>query len=175
VVIRERPFVGKLSLKGRLADAAFVAGAETTLAAPLPTRPGHAADGRCRILALAPDEWLLVGEMPEIERLGSELEARLAALHASVVDLGSATTIIEIEGSNAASLIAKGCSVDLGSGTARAERCFQTRLARLPVLIDAPFPGTRLLRVFIPRSLARSLWDWLSDAALEFRLAPPSR
>jgi sarcosine oxidase subunit gamma len=48
--------------------------------------------------------------------------------------------------------------------------CAQTLFAKLPVIIDQVSAGPSY-RLFVQRSAARWLADWLIDAAEEFRFA----
>jgi sarcosine oxidase subunit gamma len=85
-----------------------------------------------------------------------------------VTDLSAARAVIEITGPRARELLEKGCSIDLHPRAFAPGNCAQTLFARLPVIIDqiAAAPAYRL---FVRRSAARWLCDWLIDAAEEFR------
>jgi sarcosine oxidase subunit gamma len=85
-----------------------------------------------------------------------------------VTDLSASRAVIEIAGEEARSLLEKGCGVDLHPRAFGPGQCAQTVFAKLPVIIDqlSPAPAYRL---FVRRSAARWLADWLIDAAQEFR------
>jgi len=161
LVLRERPFVAKVSLRGDPDDRAFASGVERALGTTLPSDVGGVAEGPCTIFALAPDEWLVVAAGPAGD-IVSKLEAELVGMHMAAVDVSSATTIIEAAGAHALDVIAKGGAVDI-SAVAR-PRCCQMRLARFPVLIYAP-SGLDRYDVFVERSIAATAWNWLQDAA----------
>ena len=72
---------------------------------------------------------------------------------------------------SARSLLEKGCGVDLHPRAFGPGCCAQTLLARLPVIIDQ-LSVAPAYRVFVRRSAARWLVEWLIDAAEEFRFAP---
>ncbi len=67
-------------------------------------------------------------------------------------------------------MLEKGCGLDLHPRAFTAGCCAQTVFARLPVIIDQ-ISEAPLYRLFVQRSAARWLVDWLIDAAEEFRLA----
>jgi len=162
LVLRERPFVGKLSLRGDAGDPAFAAAAERALGSRLPTVPGETNESQAIVLALAPDEWLVVlRDGVAAAPLLARLEGALRGFHAAIVDVSSATTILLLLGPGGRDLLARGCSVVL-TGTGR---CWQTRLARAPVLIYAPADDAERLDLFAPRSLALHLREWLVDAS----------
>lgn len=138
---------------------------------PLAMQPNRVAAMReLRTLWLGPDEWLVTapgGAAPDLFR---RLSRALIGRHAGVTDLSASRAVIEIAGTQARPLLEKGCGLDLHPRAFGPGQCAQTLFAKLPVIIDqlAAAPAYRL---FVRRSAARWLTEWLIDAAQEFRFA----
>jgi sarcosine oxidase subunit gamma len=86
---------------------------------------------------------------------------------ASIIDLTSAKAVIGIAGLRARDVLAKGCSIDLHpaefpSGSAAATQV--DHIACQLWQIDTT-PDYELM---VGRSLAKSLWSWLTASAAEF-------
>ena len=108
-----------------------------------------------------------VGAVPE---LPTRIARATADLRAAVTDLSASRTIVEIAGPRARDLLQKGCGLDLHPRAFGPGQCAQTLFARLPVIIDQ-LSAAPSYRLYVRRSSARWLCDWLIDAAEEFRLA----
>jgi heterotetrameric sarcosine oxidase gamma subunit len=72
-------------------------------------------------------------------------------------------------------LLRKGCGLDLHPRKFGPGQCAQTVFAKLPVIIDQLGPDrlgvAPVYRLFVRRSAAHWLAQWLIDAAEEFRFA----
>ena len=125
-----------------------------------------------RTLWLGPDEWLVTSpERPGSRARWARLTRALAGQQATVTDLSASRAVIEISGSRARALLEKGCGLDLHPRAFGPGSCAQTLFAKLPVIIDQT-SAAPAYRLFVRRSAARWLAEWLIDAALEFRDAP---
>jgi sarcosine oxidase subunit gamma len=96
------------------------------------------------------------------------LTRALAGRQASVIDLSASRAIIEVSGTRARDLLQKGCGLDLHPRAFGPGQCAQTIFARLPVIIDQ-LSAAPAYRLFVRRSAAHWLAEWLIDAAQEFR------
>lgn len=165
--LAERPFLGKIVLRGDAADREFIASATRVLGLPLPTRPGT---GACRsdttVLCLAPDEWLVVSA-PGAHDLIARLRKALAGQHAATVEVSCATATIGVSGGRAAMLLRKICSIDLARQESAGRCCWQTRIGPFAVLVHWRGAADGF-EFHVARSYARSFWLWLNDAAAEF-------
>ncbi len=90
------------------------------------------------------------------------LEAALAGLHHSVVDVSASRVAFELVGEGRRDLLANGCGLDLHPRSWRAGMCAQTLLARAPVLLQEREAATRVL---VRASFAGHLAGWLSAIA----------
>ena len=165
VALSELRFADQIGIRVRPPVAAYLAGV------PLPMQPNRVAAMRqVRTLWLGPDEWLVTAPAETAPELMARLAGALAGRPAMVTDLSAARAIIEIGGSQARRLLAKGCGLDLHPRAFAAGQCAQTLFAKLPVILDQ-VTAAPLYRLFVRRSSARWLVDWLIDAAEEFRFA----
>jgi sarcosine oxidase subunit gamma len=162
VALAELCFAEQIGLRVRPPVAAYLAGV------PLPLEPNRVASMRTlRTLWLGPDEWLVTSPEGVAPDLMARLTRALAGRHAVVIDLSASRAIIEITGSRARDLLEKGCGLDLHPRAFGPGRCAQTLFAKLPVIIDQ-LGAAPAYQLFVGRSAARWLADWLIDAALEF-------
>ena len=163
VSLSELRFARQIGLRLRPPAPAYLGGV------PLPLQPNRVAVMRAvRALWLGPDEWLITAPEDAVPDLLSWITRAGASHRAEVTDLSASRIVVEIAGSQARALLEKGCGLDLHPRVFSAGRCAQTLFAKLPVIIDqiSTAPSYRL---FVRRSAARWLVDWLIDAAEEFR------
>ena len=133
----------------------------------LPLNPGWVAANGVTVVWQAFDEWLLLtadgGQNALLERLRSALDGR----HAAITDVSDLRAGFEIRGPRSRDLLAKGCAIDLHPRVFTTGDCAQTALARVRVTLRQ-LDDTPAYQVLVERSYAQFLWDWLTDAALEF-------
>jgi sarcosine oxidase, subunit gamma len=150
-------------LRGRV--PAYLAGL------PFPLEPNRTTSMRTvRVSWLGPDEWLITAPEGAVPELPTRIARALAERRAAVIDLSASRAIIEIAGPRARELLEKGCGLDLHPRAFEPGQCVQTLFARLPVIIDQ-LGAEPLYRLYVPRSSAQWLSEWLIDAAEEFRFA----
>ena len=87
---------------------------------------------------------------------------------ASIVDVSANRTIIEIGGTRARAVLAKGCSLDLHPRAFAAGQCAQTLLAQAQIILQqtAEAPTYRL---YVRCSFARYLATWLPGSSTHAR------
>jgi sarcosine oxidase subunit gamma len=171
VTLTEVPFLAKIALRGDPADARFRDGVRSALALDLAREPNtFTRRDALRCLWLGPDDWLVVGPAGAAAELSGRLEAALRGQHAAIVDLTAACAMFELRGKRAPEVLAKACSLDLHPRAFRPGQCAQSNFARTQAIValedDAP-----LFRLFVRRSFALYLADWLLDAMREYRAA----
>ncbi|MGE0260363.1 MAG: sarcosine oxidase subunit gamma [Alphaproteobacteria bacterium] len=165
ISLSELRFAEQIGLRLAPPVPAYLAGV------PLPLQPnGVASMGALRTLWRGPDEWLVTTPRGIGPDLTGRLERAVTGRHATVVNLSAGSTIVEIKGSEARTLLQKGCGIDLHPRAFGPGRCAQTVFAKVPVIIDQ-LSAAPLYRLFVRRSAARWLAEWLIDAAGEFRFA----
>ena len=163
VALSELRFAEQIGIRAKPPVAAYLAGV------PLPMQANRVASMReVRTLWLSPDEWLVTSPEGAAPDLIGRLTRALADRHAQVVNLSASRAVIEIAGPRSRALLEKGCGLDLHPRAFAPGCCAQTLFAKLPVIIDQ-LAATPAYRVFVRRSAARWLAEWLIDAAAEFR------
>ena len=170
VVLRERGHRAQVCLRGK-SGSDFDGKVEEVLGVRPPHEAGTAVgQGSTTLLWLGPDEWLAVFPDGEHEDVATALREVLAPLHAAVVDVGHARTVISVAGRHARSVLQKGCHLDLHPSRFHSGSVAQTKFARCHVLLhqtgDAP-----AYDLYVQRSFARYLWSWLEDAAAEYTVS----
>lgn len=163
LALTELAFMRQLGLRRRNRGAAYLAGV------PLPFEPNRVAAMReVRTLWLGPNEWLVTVPDAAVPELPGRLARAVEGGRIALVDVSSSRSVIAITGARASSLLEKGCSLDLHPRAFGPGHCAQTLLAGVPVIVDQI--GAADYRLFVPRSRARWLAEWLIDAAAEFQL-----
>ena len=164
VALGELAFAEQIGLRARQPVPAYLAGV------PLPLEANRVASMReLRTLWLGPDEWLVTSPAGAAPDLLGRLTRALAGRHGAVTDLSASRAIIEIAGPRARDLLEKGCGLDVHPRAFGPGSCAQTLFAKLPVIIDQ-LSAAPAFRLFVRRSSAPWLAEWLIDAAEEFRL-----
>ncbi|WP_439813796.1 sarcosine oxidase subunit gamma [Zavarzinia sp. CC-PAN008] len=166
VRLAEVPQPAQFSLRGDAADVAFRSAVARLTGVSPPAEAGQVAVGAsARILWLGPDEWLVVAPREVRAELAQGAVDGLAGLHAAFVDLSANRAVLSLTGGPARTLLAKGCGLDLHPRAFPAGQVRQSLVARIPVILEMREDGTNL---FVRRSLAPYLAEWLLDAATEF-------
>jgi sarcosine oxidase subunit gamma len=170
LTISEKPFLGFLNLRGKSNNTGFQASTLKLLGCEPPTEANTMLEaGDNRIYWLGPDEWLIVTPVGQQTALQQSLSKALDKVFAAVVDNSSGLTMLEIEGENAAALLATDCPLDLHASQFKSGQCAQTRLAKAGMIIAPMRKGTGF-EVIIRRSFGDYLLHWMQEAAIAFRL-----
>lgn len=163
--LAELSHMRQLGLRRRNRGPAYVAGV------PLPFEPNRVAAMReARTLWLGPDEWLIAVPDGAVPELPARLARALGGSRAVLTDLSSGRAVIAISGERAQALLERGCGLDLHPRDFAPGYCAQTLLAGVPVILDQTGPAA--YRLFVRRSTARWLAEWLIDAAQVFGRIP---
>ncbi|HEY4037403.1 MAG TPA: sarcosine oxidase subunit gamma family protein [Burkholderiaceae bacterium] len=168
--MQERAFLGHINLRCDPQDGPLIERIERALECRLPRRPntfhtGSAASlSGLRVLWLGPDDWLIVTPEGSEGRVANELQQASGEGFATVLELGSGQTVIELCGPRAREVIAKGCPLDLHSRVFGPGCCAQSRLARTLVTL-LQVDQTPTFELIVRRSFADYLWQWLLDAS----------
>ena len=156
--IQDAPPADRFIVRGpEAARAACSAG----FGAELPPRLGAAGvSGERAALWLGPDEWLLIAQGVSVEALAAALEAGLAGLPHSLVDVSHRQVGLIVSGPAAARVLNAGCSLDLRL------RSFPVGMATRTLFDKAEIVLWRLGETEFHVEVARSFSPWLA-AALE--------
>jgi len=174
VAISERPHRCQIGIRGDAADPVFAEAVTKVLKVDLPVEPctANGDPDSLHVLWLGPDEWLVVGQPDQQDKLLPALTRALTHLHAAVWDVSDSRTMIHIAGADARRLLSKGCAIDLHPREFGPGSCVSTHLSKAHVIphqtayeadIDSP-----AYEIYVHRSFAEYLWAWLRDAGREY-------
>lgn len=134
--------------------------------------PLHALEaaqhGDMTALWLGPDEWLITGPTD-----GAELAATLTNVFrgnfVTATDISDAYCAMRLAGPAAAETLSKGCSLDLHPRAFGAGRVARTLVAHASVILHQTSDDA--YEIYVRRSYADYLWQWLMDAGQMFGIA----
>lgn len=169
--LEEHPFNGKLSLRGKSSDKAFLKAAANVLGADLPTTPGSTAVTSSElILWQRPDAWLIVCADGAQFELLEKLNKDLSGIHHLVTNLTDNYTTLRLSGeADLRDILKSGCYFDLHPEAFPAGAYAQSTLAEVDVLIHAvptSGQGGEIFDIYLRRSFAAYVWAWLEKACL---------
>jgi sarcosine oxidase subunit gamma len=144
-----------------------LAAAVTTLGFALPLEACRAAGARDRhALWLGPDEWLLLAPAAEAQSLGAALEAAMAGLPHSLVEVSQRQTALILSGPRAVDLLSVGCLLDLDLAAFPVGMCTRTVLAKAEIVLWRT--GESQFHIEVWRSFSPYVWRFLEAAGAEF-------
>ena len=168
--MKEKTPVAKINLRGSLENKEFTSKIEKILGMILPKETcGTSSKEKITSLWFGPNEWLLVSndEIPK-ETNTYELEQVLFD-NISKTNLGAITnvtdqfTIFKLSGSNIFEVLSKGSPFDFSSENFGDNKVVQTILNHVDVTIHRKSEND--VDLYVRRSFAGYLWDWLKDSA----------
>ena len=168
VELGECPIRGLLSLRGDATRAEFRDAVSSAIGIEPVVEPLTAVRRRdLSMLWLGPDEWLVVTPDGRVERIERALRGALDDRRAALTDVSHSRAILSLSGSDARSVLAKGCPLDFHTRVFGPGRCAQSRLAKCQVLIHQT-DDTPAFEIYVMRSFAEYAWTWFMDAGREF-------
>ena len=168
--MKEKTPIAKINLRGNLENKEFSNKIEKILGMILPKETcGTSSKEKITSLWLGPNEWLLVSndEIPK-ETNTYELEQVLFD-NISRANLGAITnvtdhfTIFKLSGSNIFEVLSKGCPFNFNTENFGDNKVVQTILNHVDVTIHRKSEND--VDLYVRRSFAGYLWDWLKDSA----------
>jgi len=137
------------------------------LGAALPqTLRDTVAVGAGRVFRTGPEQFWIVGPSNDGDGAEAQLRQAIPASIGAVTALSHSRTRILVDGACARDVLRKGIPLDIDPGIFRIDQAALTGLHHTPILIHRA--GADRYEVYAMRSFALSLWEWLTDAALEF-------
>ena len=125
------------------------------------------SSGQATCAWLGPDEWLLIVEEPDTGRIERTLNDLFRGKFATWTEQSSGLTALRFIGSNTIALLNRGIVFDLHPRNFKPGDCVQTVLARVGVTVLNRSIEQTEFDVFVRRSFADYLWQWLVAASNE--------
>jgi len=169
VTLREKKFLGHLTLRGDAHDPAFAGGVHKALGLELPVALGLVAKGDTSLQWLGPDEWLLI--VPGGEEFAVEQRLREALgeeLHYSVINVSGGQTLLELEGAKVREVLMKSTGYDVHPSNFPVGKAVGTNFAKSQLVIR--HTGEHTWELVVRRSFSDYIWLWLQDACAEYGL-----
>lgn len=133
----------------------------------LPTTTGDVSgEESLTVLTLGPDRWLLVVPARTPSLSLEDWRSALNGRNCGLTDMSHNWSVIRLGGEARYDLLAKLSSLDTHPRLFPAGRCAQTELRGLYAILHRV--DEEHFDVWVMRSYAYTLWEWLTDAAAEF-------
>jgi sarcosine oxidase subunit gamma len=122
--------------------------------------------GAGRVFRTGPEQFWIVGPASAGEGAEAHLSQVIPPAVGAVTPLSHSRTRIVIEGDCARDVLRKGIPLDFDPDVFRIDQAALTGLHHTPILVHRA--GTDRYEIYAMRIFALSVWEWLTDAALEF-------
>jgi len=168
--MKEKTPVTKINLRGNLENKEFARKVGKILGMILPNKAcSTSSKEKITLLWLGPNEWLLVSNN-EISKETNAYELEQVLFdNISKTNQGAITnvtdhfTIFKLSGSNIFEVLSKGCPFDFSADDFGDNKIVQTILNHVDVTIHQRSEND--VDLYVRRSFAGYLWDWLKDSA----------
>ena len=133
----------------------------------LPQETNEVAGDDPAAICTRPGEWLLLSEQASPESLRAQVMEQIDRALTTVLDLSDGIRVFRLSGEAAPWLLAKFSGLDFLAGVSQGPHAAQTRIADLAAVVHyrPADDGSPQFDLLFDRSLARYLWQLLTDAA----------
>ncbi|MFK5668334.1 sarcosine oxidase subunit gamma [Pseudomonas shirazica] len=169
VTLRERKFLGHLTIRGDGHDPEFAAGVHKALGLELPVALTVVANNEMSLQWMGPDEWLLIVPGGQEFAVEQKLRAALEGQHIQVVNVSGGQSLLELRGPNVREVLMKSTSYDVHPNNFPVGKAVGTVFAKSQLVIRRTAEDT--WELVIRRSFADYWWLWLQDASAEYGLS----
>ncbi|MHC6223575.1 sarcosine oxidase subunit gamma [Pseudomonas sp. X10] len=169
VTLRERKFLGHLTLRGDGHDPVFAAGVHKALGLELPVALTVVANAEMSLQWVGPDEWLLIVPGGQEFAVEQKLRDALDGQHIQVVNVSGGQTLLELRGPNVRDVLMKSTSYDVHPNNFPVGKAVGTVFAKSQLVIRRTAEDT--WELVIRRSFSDYWWLWLQDASAEYGLS----
>ena len=169
VTLREKKFLGHLTLRGDGHDPAFAGAVHKALGLELPVALTVVANGEMSLQWMGPDEYLLIVPGGQEFVVEQKLRDALDGQHVQVVNVSGGQTLLELRGPNVRDVLMKSTSYDVHPNNFPVGKAVGTVFAKSQLVIRRTAEET--WELMIRRSFSDYWWLWLQDASAEYGLA----
>jgi len=119
-----------------------------------------------KIMALAPDQWLISDMNKSSEDLLSEVHIQYTGKTVVCADHSHAWSILRLSGATAAKCLSRLCSVDLHPDVFGKNKLIQTNMAGIYILCTRTAGQDNSFDLYMSQSYSRSFYEILRDAVI---------
>jgi len=145
---------------------ALINAVNTTFGVVLPDRARRVSRGAVTFAGVGPEQWLASIEGAEALGFAARVRSRVG-LFAAVSDQSDSRLVLRLSGARVRDVLAKGVPLDLHPKVFKVGDVACTFLAHMSVQLDM-LDDAPTYQLIAPRSMAGSLWSWLTASAAEF-------
>lgn len=175
-MINEIPYITKINIRGNTEDQQWMKTVKDCIGLEVPTVPNQLVRSEdLAIFWLGPNEWLITAPPGEASRLASPLEEAFIELrsqgsHCAIVDVTESRTVLKVSGKRVTQVLNKGCPLDFREKSFPQDTVAQSYLGHAFVLFHRLPHGDEHpeFDLYVLNSFASYVWDYLTDAALEW-------
>jgi sarcosine oxidase subunit gamma len=138
----------------------------TAFGVALPDGPRRATRGAVTFAGTGPGQWLASAQGADAAGFVTRLRGRIAPF-AAVADQSDSRLVLRLSGPRLRDILIKGVSIDLHPKAFKVGDVASTQVAYMGVQLDM-LDETPTYLLAGPRSIAGTLWSWLSASAAEF-------
>ncbi|UXH40327.1 sarcosine oxidase subunit gamma [Pseudomonas promysalinigenes] len=169
VTLREKKFLGHLTIRGDGHNPEFAAGVHKALGLELPVALTVVASNDMSLQWMGPDEWLLIVPGGQELAVEQKLRAALEGQHIQMVNVSGGQSLLELRGPNVREVLMKSTSYDVHPNNFPVGKAVGTVFAKSQLVIRRTAEDT--WELVIRRSFADYWWLWLQDASAEYGLS----
>ncbi|GLO14396.1 sarcosine oxidase subunit gamma [Pseudomonas putida] len=169
VTLREKKFLGHLTIRGDGHNPEFAAGVHKALGLELPVALTVVANSEMSLQWMGPDEWLLIVPGGQEVAVEQKLRAALEGQHIQVVNVSGGQSLLELRGPNVREVLMKSTSYDVHPNNFPVGKAVGTVFAKSQLVIRRTAEDT--WELVIRRSFSDYWWLWLQDASAEYGLS----
>ena len=144
---------------------ALINAVNTAFGVALPDGPRRATRGAVTFAGTGPNQWIASAEGAEAGNFAAKVRSRIGPF-AAVSDQSDSRLVLLLSGPRARDVLAKGVPVDLHPKAFKPGDVACTLVSYVATQIDMLDEATWQLTA--PRSMAGSIWSWLTASAAEF-------
>ena len=168
IELNERPYVGKVNVRGNPEDTAFTTAVKKMLGVELPLKPNTTTSNEeYTAFWLGPNEWLIHCKPDTQTDLVAALVQSLKGQHVAVTDVSDYYLVIGITGSRAREVLSKGTPFDVHNSVFKPGACAQTCFGHASILLHCVDENSVDLQV--RWSFAEYVWAYLVEGAIEYK------
>ena len=169
IELTERPYIGKVNVRGSPEDATFTAAVQKVLGMELPLVPNKTTSSEeYTAFWLGPNEWLIHCQEDKQTDLVVALHKSLQSQHVAVTDVSDYYLVIRITGAKAREVLSKGTPFDVHNSVFKQGDCAQTCFGHATILLHCVDENS-VFDVQVRWSFAEYVWAYLVDGTMEYK------